>query len=89
MDHGEVVVEDTPEALKSSIGTDRIALIQRRLAALLADAAGVRVLECPWDVVPLKQSLWWHPIYRADPGHRWLRGLVARVGEQINGSPAA
>jgi ABC-2 type transport system ATP-binding protein len=26
MDHGDVVVEDTPEALKSSIGTDRIAL---------------------------------------------------------------
>jgi ABC-2 type transport system ATP-binding protein len=26
MDHGEVVVEDTPEALKSSVGTDRIAL---------------------------------------------------------------
>jgi len=26
MDHGQVVVEDTPEALKSSIGTDRIAL---------------------------------------------------------------
>ncbi|MBB3086982.1 ATP-binding cassette domain-containing protein [Geodermatophilus sabuli] len=26
MDNGEVVVEDTPEALKSSIGTDRIAL---------------------------------------------------------------
>ena len=65
-------------------GTDRIALIQRRLATLLADAAGVRVLECPWDVVPLKQSLWWHPIYRADPGHRWLRGLVAQVGERIN-----
>ncbi|MEU2349702.1 ATP-binding cassette domain-containing protein [Modestobacter sp. NPDC049651] len=26
MDHGEVIVEDTPEALKSSVGTDRIAL---------------------------------------------------------------
>jgi ABC-2 type transport system ATP-binding protein len=26
MDHGEIAVEDTPEALKSSIGTDRIAL---------------------------------------------------------------
>ncbi len=26
MDHGAVVVEDTPEALKSSVGTDRIAL---------------------------------------------------------------
>ena len=26
MDNGEIVVEDTPEALKSSIGTDRIAL---------------------------------------------------------------
>jgi ABC-2 type transport system ATP-binding protein len=26
MDHGDVVVEDTPEALKSSVGTDRITL---------------------------------------------------------------
>jgi ABC-2 type transport system ATP-binding protein len=26
MDHGELVVEDTPDALKSSVGTDRIAL---------------------------------------------------------------
>ena len=26
MDHGEIAVEDTPEALKSSVGTDRIAL---------------------------------------------------------------
>ncbi|MGY2064151.1 ATP-binding cassette domain-containing protein [Blastococcus sp. SYSU DS0619] len=26
MDHGEIVAEDTPEALKSSVGTDRIAL---------------------------------------------------------------
>ncbi|WP_204332289.1 ATP-binding cassette domain-containing protein [Geodermatophilus sabuli] len=26
MDHGEIVVEDTPEALKSRVGTDRIAL---------------------------------------------------------------
>jgi ABC-2 type transport system ATP-binding protein len=26
MDHGEIVVEDTPEALKSKVGTDRIAL---------------------------------------------------------------
>ena len=25
MDNGEIVVEDTPEALKSSVGTDRIA----------------------------------------------------------------
>jgi ABC-2 type transport system ATP-binding protein len=26
MDHGEIVVEDTPDALRSSVGTDRIAL---------------------------------------------------------------
>jgi ABC-2 type transport system ATP-binding protein len=26
MDHGDIVVEDTPEALKSSVGTDRISL---------------------------------------------------------------
>ena len=33
MDHGQIVVEDTPEALKSSIGTDRIAAAHGRRRA--------------------------------------------------------
>jgi DNA-binding transcriptional LysR family regulator len=67
-------------------GTDRIALVQRRLAAMLAPVAGVRVLECPFDAVPLAEALWWHPVYRADPAHRWLRQTLVEVARSL---PAA
>ena len=67
-------------------GTDRIALMQRRLAALLAPVAGVRVLECPFDAVPLAEALWWHPVYRADPAHRWLRQMTVSVARSLSGS---
>jgi DNA-binding transcriptional LysR family regulator len=63
-------------------GTDRIALLQERLARLLAERGGLRVLPCPFDVVPLVQALWWHPVYDRDPEHVWLRDrLVAVLAE--------
>jgi DNA-binding transcriptional LysR family regulator len=65
-------------------GTERVALLQRGLAERLAGAAGVRVLECPWDVVPLKEAFWWHSSLRADPAHRWLRGVLAEAGRAVS-----
>jgi DNA-binding transcriptional LysR family regulator len=64
-------------------GTRRVALLQERLARRLASAARVRVLECPWDVVPLIEALWWHPSLRNDPGHTWLRGALRRAGASV------
>ena len=58
-------------------GTRRVALLQKRLASLLAIPAGVRVLPCPFEVVPLAEAFWWHPIYSNDPAHVWLRGVLA------------
>jgi len=66
-------------------GTDRVALLQARLAERLAPAAGVRVLPCPWPVVPLKQAFWWHPTLRADPAHQWLRRTLVKAGRQVGG----
>ncbi len=60
-------------------GTDRFALIQQRLAHRLAAAADVRVLPCPFPVTPLVETLWWHPIYDRDAGHRWLRTAFDEV----------
>ncbi|WP_433291231.1 LysR family transcriptional regulator [Actinoplanes sp. CA-030573] len=64
-------------------GTRRVALLQERLAALLATPAGVRVLPCPFDAVPLAEAFWWHPIYQNDPAHVWLRGVLAEAGHQL------
>jgi DNA-binding transcriptional LysR family regulator len=70
-------------------GTNRVALIQQRLAHLLAATAGVRVLPCPFEVVPLTEALWWHPMYRTDPAHAWLRSVFQAAGIRAAGIQAA
>ncbi len=67
-------------------GTDRIALLQRRLTEALRSAAEFRVLSCPVPLAPLKLAIWWHPIHTADTGHQWLRRLFAEAAEAA--SPA-
>ncbi|GAA0906215.1 MULTISPECIES: LysR family transcriptional regulator [Streptomyces violaceusniger group] len=55
-------------------GTDAIGVVPGRVAA--TEGAGIRVLEFPFEVVPLIEAFWWHPVHDADPGHRWLRGVL-------------
>ncbi|GAA1795939.1 LysR family transcriptional regulator [Nocardioides hankookensis] len=64
-------------------GTSRIAVIQAQLARRMAGPANVRVLPCPWDVVPLKEAFWYHPSHRADPAHAWLRQILSLAAETI------
>ncbi|WP_221354340.1 LysR family transcriptional regulator [Streptomyces beigongshangae] len=69
-------------------GTRRVALIQARLARLLAPLAAVRVIEPPYAAVPLREALWWHPVHTHDAAHIWLRETAARVGSRMADSPA-
>ncbi|MFC9947912.1 LysR family transcriptional regulator [Streptomyces pratensis] len=64
-------------------GTRRIALIQARLARLLAPLAAVRTAEPPYEAVPLREAMWWHPVHTHDAAHIWLRETTARVGRRI------
>lgn len=64
-------------------GTRRIALIQARLARLLAPIAAVRVLEPPYEAVPLQEAMWWHPVHTHDAAHIWLRETAAGVGRRL------
>jgi DNA-binding transcriptional LysR family regulator len=65
-------------------GTDRIALVQAHLVPRLTAAGDVRALPCPYDVVPLVDAMWWHPIYNFDPEHAWLRNVFAEAGRSID-----
>lgn len=47
-----------------------------------AEAFSLRVLETPLPLGPMKLSLAWHERQRADPGHAWLRALIAEVAGQ-------
>jgi DNA-binding transcriptional LysR family regulator len=62
-------------------GSGRIGLLQERLVRLLPVDVGVRAVPCPFDVGPLVDAMWWHPIYDRDPEHMFFRGLVRKAGE--------
>ncbi|MET0820051.1 MAG: LysR family transcriptional regulator [Aeromicrobium sp.] len=79
----QVVVESFLPVPFLVAGTPRVALLQRQLATRLAEAAGVRLLACPWDVVPLVEAFWWHPSHRPDPAHAWLRETMLEAGSMV------
>jgi DNA-binding transcriptional LysR family regulator len=60
-------------------GTGRVALLQRRLADRVPGELGVRALPCPFEVAPLIEAMWWHPMYNDDPEHLYLRDLLSRA----------
>jgi DNA-binding transcriptional LysR family regulator len=64
-------------------GTDRIALMQERLAARLADRMDLRVVECPGHTEPIVESLWWHRQYEEDIAHAWLRRLIVEAARGL------
>jgi hypothetical protein len=66
-------------------GSDRIALVQQRLADLIPTTLGVRALACPFDAAPLVEAMWWHPVYDRDPEHRFLRDLLVRATREAIG----
>ncbi|MEN4474392.1 LysR family transcriptional regulator [Mycolicibacterium cosmeticum] len=60
-------------------GSDAIALVQARVAALSASGSEFRILPCPFDALPLVEAFWWHPMHDADPAHTWLRQCLAEL----------
>ena len=66
-------------------GTARVGVVQHRLARRLAPSSGLRVVECPWSMVPLTLTLWWHGDREHDPGHAWLRSVIADCMDELDG----
>ncbi len=78
------LVAETFLALPSLVAASNgVALIQERLARQLAGAVPIRILPCPFDVAPLIEAVWWHPMYARDAGHQWLRQLLAEAARRV------
>ncbi len=65
-------------------GTNRVALLQRRLADRIPESSGVRVLRSPFEIGPLVEAIWWHPMYDEDPEHRFLRDLLIEIADGLS-----
>nr|WP_221379176.1 hypothetical protein [Actinoplanes polyasparticus] len=84
----QVVVESFLVVPTLVAGSDRIALLQRRLIDLLPLNVGVRALTPPFDAGPLIEAMWWHPVYDDDPEHIYLRDVLVRAAHQAIGGAA-
>ncbi|MDG5806207.1 LysR family transcriptional regulator [Streptomyces ossamyceticus] len=87
--HVEVSVDSFQTLPFLVAGTRRIALVQGRLAERLRGVAPVRIMEPPYQAVPLRQALWWHPVHTHDAAHIWLRETATRVAASLTGRPLA
>jgi DNA-binding transcriptional LysR family regulator len=64
-------------------GTRLVATTPVRFARRIADVAQIRLLDPPVDLLPIVHTMYWHPRRAFDPGHSWLRGIVADVVSTI------
>jgi hypothetical protein len=88
---------DSFYALPSMVaGTRRVAMVHALLAARLGlglgggpgSGGGIRVLDCPFDAVPVREALWWHPVHTHDAGHLWLRETAGAIAAKFAGAGA-
>ncbi len=65
-------------------GTDRVAILQRRLARKVAQAGGLALVEPPVNLPPLEQHVQWHAMRNHDTALDWLRRLLhATTASQV------
>lgn len=70
-----VVVPDFPAVIAVAAASDLLGLVPRSFRAA-GNVGGTATFELPVPTPEIVVSLTWHPRMDADPGHRWLRGLI-------------
>jgi DNA-binding transcriptional LysR family regulator len=65
-------------------GTEFTTIIHERLARYVAQRAGVRIVEAPFDLAPITETMYWSARTDEDPAHRWLRARIARTAAELD-----
>ena len=64
-------------------GTRLLTVVHRRVALELATAAEARILELPYDLGTITETMFWHARTENDPAHRWLRDRISALAARI------
>ena len=64
-------------------GTKLASITLERLARHLADAAHLKVVECPLSMREIHEEMYWSPRHSDDPAHRWLRETLLRFAARL------
>jgi DNA-binding transcriptional LysR family regulator len=69
--------------------TSLIGLIPRRMAAHLSHYKPAKILEMPFDIGQLTESLFWHERNDHDPAHVWLKGVFQSAAKSVENTERA
>ncbi|MDH6292394.1 DNA-binding transcriptional LysR family regulator [Rhodococcus opacus] len=81
----QVITESFLTVRSLVVGSDRIALVPRRLLDVPGMRDGLNAHRSPVDLGPLVQAMWWHPVYDHEPEHRFLRELILQAAREVCG----
>ena len=71
------MVPSFPSAIAIVARSDLLSLApESYLRTITAYRSGLRMFPLPVETAEITVSLMWHPRMDADPGHRWLRGVI-------------
>jgi DNA-binding transcriptional LysR family regulator len=63
-----------------------MAVVPERLGRHFAGQAGIRLLDPPYPLAPMRLAMFWAPRAGHDPAHRWLRDRVLQAAAALAGS---
>jgi LysR family nod box-dependent transcriptional activator len=69
------------------VGTDRIALMHARLAAIYARQMALKLYSPPIRVPMVDQAMQWHSLRENDRASKWFRGQVLETARSIRETP--
>lgn len=64
-------------------GTAMLAMVPRRLAERLQEAAHIRLMDIPVEVPPLAEKLIWNPRFTHSRPHKWMRELLIDIASAL------
>lgn len=64
-------------------GTRMVATTQRKLAHSLAPNLGLKIFECPFDIAPLEENIFWHSRNTNDAASRFFRKSIVDAAAAI------
>ncbi len=64
-------------------GTSLFAFVHERLVRSSANRRDLKVLEPPVPLLPIVETMFWHPVLHDDPAHHWLRECVRTLAANV------
>jgi LysR family nod box-dependent transcriptional activator len=64
-------------------GTSLFAFVHERLVNSTPVRGELRILEPPVPLLPIAETMYWHPVFHNDPAHVWLRERVTTLAANV------